>query len=166
MKKIISIFLALGIVFTFISCNDEEQAIIQNNSNVSNFENNEGFDNLSEIIKGIDILRYPENYNSKEMIFSGYVLEVNENNITLTLNKLSTEDVAKLNGENTNSRRLLLYRCEQNSIKIPYSNNNSPRILIGDYITFKGTVHAELVEGEIQKSIENIKDMKIIEKEE
>lgn len=153
-KKWLSIFLVLSIVITLVSCKDKKEQ-----EEVFEFE--EEIQNLTELISGEDILRYPENYDGKQMNFFGYVLETTENTIVVTPNKPTEKDCASIKEGGAFARYVI--RSRYQPIEIPYTNNQSPRLLIGDCVTFTGTVHAKLVDGEITREIDNITNMQIIE---
>ena len=154
MKKATYIFLILAIVFSLVSCDDNQEQ-------VDVFEYEKELTNLTEIMNGEDILRYPEKYDDKQIDFCVYVFDYTESTISITPIPLEERDIATVKEGGAFIRAL-----RQNKympIDIPYTNNKSPRLLIGDCITFTGTVHTKLVDGEVSKKIDNITNVKIID---
>lgn len=157
MKRCFSIFMVLAIAFTLVSCKSE-------NEQVDVFEFEKELTNLAGVINGEDILRYPENYDGKQIEFCGYVFDCTENTILVTTRELTQKNIDTLKEKTYGKSLRSLLENTYTPIEIPYTNNKSPRLLIGDCITFTGTVHAKLVDGEIIKNIDNITNMEIVEK--
>lgn len=158
MKKVVYLFMILVIAFTLVSCNDKEKQ-------VDVFEYEKELTNLTEILHGEDILRYPENYDGKQMDFYGYVFNCTENTIFVTPIELTGQDIAGLKEDSGGALTRLMRRDKYKPIEIPYTNDKSPRLLIGDAITFTGTVHTKLVDTEVTRTIDNITNMRIVEKQ-
>jgi hypothetical protein len=155
---ILSIAIALffaAATLLILSVSEQEQ----NQVNIFEFEKE--LTNLTEIMKGEDILRYPENYDGKQMNFCGYVFDYTESTIFITPIKLEDNDIEGIKDGGAFTR----YTCREKymPIEVPYTNNKSPRLLIGDCITFTGTIHSKLVDGEITKRIDNITNVKIVD---
>ena len=158
MKKVTYLFMVLAIAFTLVSCNDKEEQ-------VDVFEYEKELTNLTKIIRSEDILRYPENYDGKQMDFYGYVFGCTENTIFVTPIELEDKDIAGLKENSGGAFSKYVYHKKYTPIEIPYTNDKSPRLLIGDPITFTGTVHTKLVDVEVTRTIDNITNMRIVEKQ-
>ena len=154
MKKWLSVLMIFAIAFTLVSCKDEKEQ-------VQVFEYEMELKNLTEIINGEDILRYPKNYDGKQLNFYGYVFDYTESTILVTPIEILEHDIA---GIKEGGAFLRYTRREKYTpIEIPYTNDKSPRLLIGDAVTFTGTVRAKLVDGDVTREIDTITNMKIIE---